>query len=720
MFVVGVILIIIYLTFDFTKIPNSDTLKAIIISFAVGIFVFILFMLISKLWIPKVYGKKGYEKSDKLLIFKIRKRKRINYIIGFILMIAAILLFLNFYLSFKALLGNDMLVSLKVDGENFVLKNGEGTQINIKAKVLTNPFCEANCSITLEDLSENRTIYYEDIYIKFSSPLSKDYFISSNSENSGQNLYKIYLECNTIKGKFCYINTNASKSRTKIISIDHELSDTQKIRKEELRNETENLNREIYRIQNGLNRLYLNSSIIDLSAFENQYQYLDNASYSLLNKVNDLNILYENQEYYQLETKVFSIKEEVKTLNSEFSELNSSFVNKIDTYNSLVNNVSSMYDSILYLQDYNFSNSSIANANLFINDFNAMILKLLEKNTVESKLKLFSNIELEKENIFFILENESSYGIAGKNTLKISIYTVNISKILLNEGLYNSNFTLYEPSPICCLNKECYQCIDNSSLNYPVILVHGHSFNEKLSAELSMEAFSGMANQLEKDGYINAGYFYGSQYDEISKAYLGRVNASVVVEATYYLNSSITEEGSFIFDSKWEDIDTYAKRLNEVVYNVKYLTGKDKVIIVAHSMGGLVTRRYMQLYGIDNVDKVILVGIPNHGVDGFVSNYCHVFGADVECSEMDKDSLFLAKLNNVTLPNIPIYNVIGLGCSWEGSLGDGIVKNESAYLQGTENIYVNGTCKGVDFFHVNMIKPSKYPEIYTLIKNLIK
>jgi uncharacterized alpha/beta hydrolase family protein len=457
-----------------------------------------------------------------------------------------------------------------------------------------------------------------------------------------------------------------------------------------------------------------------LSEFENESKNLNNISNSLLDEINNLNILYENQEYSELGAKVFSVKEDIQNLGNRSNELNSSIIYNIDTYNSLVDNVSLMYDNISYLENYSFSNSSVLDAKLFIKDFNLMILNLGEHNPVESKIILFNHIELEKENLFSILEDESNYNISMKKALNIPIHPVNLSKILLKYEVYNSNFTLNEPSPICCLKNECYKCIDDSSLNYPVILVHGHSFNEKLSAELSLEAFSEMAKQLEKDGYIDAGYFYASKYDEISKGYLGRVNSSVAVEATYYLDTSVTEEGSFILDSKWESIDVYAERLNEIVSNVKYLTGKDKVIIVAHSMGGLVTRRYMQLYGTNSLDKVIFVGVPNEGIDGFVLNYCPVLGADIECSEMNKNSLFLAKLNNSSLPKIPIYNIVGLGCFWEGSEGDGIVKNESAYLRGVENIYVKGTCRGVDFFHVEMIKPTKYPEVYTIIKDLIR
>lgn len=39
----------------------------------------------------------------------------------------------------------------------------------------------------------------------------------------------------------------------------------------------------------------------------------------------------------------------------------------------------------------------------------------------------------------------------------------------------------------------------------------------------------------------------------------------------------------------------------------------DKVIVVAHSMGGLVTRAYLEKYGIEDVEMVVMMGTPNHG-----------------------------------------------------------------------------------------------------------
>jgi hypothetical protein len=713
MFVVGVVLSFILIKFTF-----SDTIKAILISFVGGIIVFILYSLISGL--RNYISLAGDRKKDKVVVERIWRRKRRDHVIGIILLVVSIVFFLNSYLYVKALMGNDMLVSLKVDKENFVLKNGEDAQFNVKARVLVNPFCKASCFLSLEDLSKGEVVYSEYIYLKVSSPLSKDYSVNSNDEKFGQTLYKVSIECNTIRDRFCYTAGNTSKSRTKIISMDYELNDFQKERKNILKNETENLSNELYSIRSSLNGFNYNFSFLDLSKFQNESKSLYNLSNPLVNEISNLSILYENQEYSELEANIIQIKENMSNIKEKFNQLNTSIMYDVDNYNILVDKLNSIYSEILYLENYNFSSSSLPFAKSFIEEFNLDIIKFGEHHEIGDKIILFNKLEFDKNNLLSMLKNDSDNNVLSENKINMFIDLVNISKILIQNETSIPNFILDEPSPICCLNKECYRCIDDSSSNYPIVFVHGHSFNEKISAESSAESFDGMAREFEKNGYIDAGYFYRSKYDEASKGYLGKINESIVLEATYYLDTLVTDEGSFILNSKWEDIDTYASRLNEIVSNVKYITGKDKVIIVAHSMGGLVTRRYIQKYGKESVDKLILVGTPNHGVDGFVLNYCPVFGADIECSEMDKNSFLLAVLNGDPLPDIPIYNLVGLGCSWESAEGDGIVKSQSAYLNGADNIYVTGTCNGVDFFHVNMIKPNRHPEIYSIIKDLVE
>ena len=250
--------------------------------------------------------------------------------------------------------------------------------------------------------------------------------------------------------------------------------------------------------------------------------------------------------------------------------------------------------------------------------------------------------------------------------------------------------------------------------------MHGHSFNEKVSALGSLDIFNSLQNQLESDGYVNTGSFLSTNYDNQSRGILGKINKSVSVKASYYFDVLSTDAGSFLLETKTDNIDTYTLRLREIIQNVKYLTGKDKVIVIAHSMGGLVIRRYVQVFGTEDLDKIILVTVPNHGVDGFVVSYCSLLGTPLECNDMNSDSLFLNKLNRDNKINIPLYNIIGLGCSWENSVGDGIVKNDSAYLSFAKNYYVNGSCDGFDYFHSDVLDVEKYPEVYKLINESLR
>lgn len=710
MFLVGVAL-----TWFLYKFSFSPVQEAILLSLIVGMVVFII---VSGL----IYSNSGSKKNKNLdSEWGIKKRKKRAHTMGFIVMIISIFLFFSFYLYFRSLMGNDLLVSLDVDKQNFFLKNWEETELGVKARVLTNPFCSANCSFKFEDLSENKILDYESFYLKSSSPISKEYLITSNDDKYGQKLYKLSLECNTIKeGRLCYVNSNLSKLRTRIISVNYELNDVQNLIKNALRNETEELNRKFYLAENMLNSTNFDLPPLNLSEFKDRNTLLKDNSSKILAGIDKLNYLYSRQEYSKLGTEISSVREDTLEFFNGVTRLNNSISNNVLSYNYLVDNISLMRAQILFLEDYNFTEFSIPFAESFVRNFNSMIIDIKKIDILQNKLNLFNEVWVEKENLLFILENESAHGIYGDEKLGVSIYPVDMEKIYLNYSDYVSYFTLPEPPPICCFKKECYECIEDSSLNYPIILVHGHSFNEKLSAELSMESFSDMARAFEKEGYLDAGYFYRSQYEDASQGYLGRINNSVVVEATYYLDTLIMEEDSFIFESKLESIDTYSSRLKEVISNVKYLTGKDKVIIVAHSMGSLVTRRYIQLYGEGDLDRVILIGGPNNGIDGLILNSCAVFGADIECSEMNESSIFMKELSSSPPPSIPVYNLIGLGCPFEGSEGDGIVKNESAYLEWAENIYVNGTCTGVDFFHVRMIKPTYHPDIYEIVKHLVE
>ena len=83
----------------------------------------------------------------------------------------------------------------------------------------------------------------------------------------------------------------------------------------------------------------------------------------------------------------------------------------------------------------------------------------------------------------------------------------------------------------------------------------------------------------------------------------------------------VKNENLFLFDGRGDnkspaniDIQINAKKLQALVQHALTSTGKGKVNLVAHSMGGLISRWYIeQLGGNDKVHKLIMLGTPNHG-----------------------------------------------------------------------------------------------------------
>lgn len=60
-------------------------------------------------------------------------------------------------------------------------------------------------------------------------------------------------------------------------------------------------------------------------------------------------------------------------------------------------------------------------------------------------------------------------------------------------------------------------------------------------------------------------------------------------------------------------IDEYVPMIHRAVESLCTETGCDRVVIVAHSMGGLASRAYLRDYGTRRVAKLITLGTPHHG-----------------------------------------------------------------------------------------------------------
>jgi uncharacterized alpha/beta hydrolase family protein len=301
-------------------------------------------------------------------------------------------------------------------------------------------------------------------------------------------------------------------------------------------------------------------------------------------------------------------------------------------------------------------------------------------------------------------------------------------KTLPTKPEISSETELKENNPVCCTNNECLpcctkeECFENKK-NYPVVFIHGHAFNDANNPDFSMNSFSNMQRKLSDDGFISFGELDLESDLKGEKGKWGIINKPITLRASYYYITHYDVATYRVNVQKSESIENYALRLKEIIDLVKQKTGSSKVNIVAHSMGGLVTRQYLQLFNYDSVDKIILINTPNNGVSGRVNSLCSIFGASKECTELAEGSIFLNRLNSKSLPeNNNVFAIRSTGCAMDDKKdGDGIVNSDSAYLEGAKNYEIKGICKnsfGTDL-HTDSLNPEEYPEMYNLIKNIL-
>lgn len=106
------------------------------------------------------------------------------------------------------------------------------------------------------------------------------------------------------------------------------------------------------------------------------------------------------------------------------------------------------------------------------------------------------------------------------------------------------------------------------------------------------------------------------------------------------------------------NIDQYAQQVAERVTEINMLYGGNQVILVGHSMGGLVARNYIHNYGgKQRVAKLITLGSPHQGTEH--ASFAFVESASVQ--QMRPGSPWLAQLNAAEsepspVPIVSIYS----------------------------------------------------------------
>ena len=91
-------------------------------------------------------------------------------------------------------------------------------------------------------------------------------------------------------------------------------------------------------------------------------------------------------------------------------------------------------------------------------------------------------------------------------------------------------------------------------------------------------------------------------------------NAGVWMRMSRFLTRcGITGLYSLSYGPPLASIDTFADQLAAKIDAVLGATGARSMMIISHSMGGLVVRAYMRKYGIGKIARVLTIGAPHHG-----------------------------------------------------------------------------------------------------------
>lgn len=188
-----------------------------------------------------------------------------------------------------------------------------------------------------------------------------------------------------------------------------------------------------------------------------------------------------------------------------------------------------------------------------------------------------------------------------------------------------------------------------SKLPYPILFIHG--------LNSSSETWNDSTDYLDSQ----YGYVYGGRFDfclnadgnnittnknfyPAAGADIAAFESAVINGDYYYVNFNVKIDGSFNTNvlSNQSAIAKQGAAVKKAVERVLQLTGKDKVILVGHSMGGLASREYIQNtynWQSDNkhhVAKLLTIGTPHGGSNASDNALAALIGTDVS-SEAIRD-----------------------------------------------------------------------------------
>jgi len=150
------------------------------------------------------------------------------------------------------------------------------------------------------------------------------------------------------------------------------------------------------------------------------------------------------------------------------------------------------------------------------------------------------------------------------------------------------------------------------------------------------------------------------------------VHLAAQLEAQGYSHATVDLEPVF------GDIEDFAVQLERAVHLLLSATRSEKVIIVAHSMGGLVARAWLRRFGAAHVTRIITLGTPHFGTD-----LAHM-GPGQNARQMQRNGEWLAKLDAEDRARRRMMTSI---YSWHDNI---IAPQDSCHLPGARNIALPG------------------------------
>ena len=153
-------------------------------------------------------------------------------------------------------------------------------------------------------------------------------------------------------------------------------------------------------------------------------------------------------------------------------------------------------------------------------------------------------------------------------------------------------------------------------------------------------------------------------------------NRGFLLPLRRYLRAHGVSAYSHNLEPVYTSIDNYADGLARRIEEILTATGAEKLVILAHSMGGLVARAYLRKHGARHVAKLITLGTPHQGT------VLAPLAAGENGRQIVPGNAWLRRLNEDTL-TLPVVAVL----SYQDNI---VLPQESAVLAGAKIVRLSG------------------------------